>query len=337
MARDPEILAHQEWLGYVQPVGLVVSIPAMIAAGAQVNRNIAPVHARFLACLPRDKNDGIIPEIRDFTQFACAVLDWRGSDLLDSGPLHDLHVALPEYHETLAPSFAVKNVEAKDAKNPWLMLIKTLATGSGLDEVQETDHRHWQASPHAKFERLLRETEIPIGLLVNGSHLRLVYAPRGETSGYLTFTVAEMIKVAGRPILAALHMLLEEPRLFTMADKQRLPSILAESRKFQNVVSTKLAEQVLASLFELLRGFQAADDATRGELLREILAGEPNHVYAGLPLRRQPGRGCLLRRKQASRPATETRRVARSIQRIPANRQHQFAAHESRARVAFGR
>ena len=32
MAKDPAILAHQEWLGYVQPVGLVVSIPAMLDA-----------------------------------------------------------------------------------------------------------------------------------------------------------------------------------------------------------------------------------------------------------------------------------------------------------------
>jgi hypothetical protein len=37
---DPPILAHQEWLGYVQPSGLVVSIPALIEARAYVNRNI---------------------------------------------------------------------------------------------------------------------------------------------------------------------------------------------------------------------------------------------------------------------------------------------------------
>ena len=44
MAKDPEQLAHQQWLGYVQPVGLVVSIPALLAAQAQVNRNIATEH-----------------------------------------------------------------------------------------------------------------------------------------------------------------------------------------------------------------------------------------------------------------------------------------------------
>ena len=91
-----------------------------------------------------------------------------------------------------------------------------------------------------------------------------------------------MTEVAGRPIFAALHMLLSAERLFTLPDKQRLPAILADSRKYQNVVSTKLAEQVLAALYELLRGFQAADDQRHGELLREVLADDPNQVYAGL-------------------------------------------------------
>lgn len=282
MPRDPETLAHLEWLGYVQPVGLVVSIPAMLAAGAQVNRNIAPDQQRFLACLPKDKHDEIIPEIRDFAGFVCSVLGWEKNDLLDADSLTDLHVHLPEYHETLRPSFAVKEIQPKDTKKPWLLLIQSLSLGTNLDEVQEKDGRHWQASPHAKFERLLRETEVPIGLLFSGTHLRLVHAPRGETSGYLTFSIAEMAKVAGRPIFAALHMLLSADRLFTMAEKQRLPAILADSRKYQNLVSTQLAGQVLAALYELLRGFQAAHDQHKGELLRQILADDPNQVYSGL-------------------------------------------------------
>ena len=77
MARDPETLAHLEWLGYVQPVGLVVSIPALLAAQAHVNRNIAPDHQRFLACLPRDKGNEVIPEIPDFAEFTCSVLGWQ--------------------------------------------------------------------------------------------------------------------------------------------------------------------------------------------------------------------------------------------------------------------
>ena len=174
------------------------------------------------------------------------------------------------------------NRSRKDPDRPWMMLIQILPPDCDLDAVDTADDRNWQATPHAKFERLLREIQVPLGLLCNGRQLRLVYAPRGETSGFMTFSVAEMMQVAGRPIFAALHMLLCEERLFSLGEKQRLPAILSDSRKYQNTVSTQLAEQVLAALNELLRGFQAANDQRHGELLRVMLAANPNHVYSGL-------------------------------------------------------
>lgn len=286
MARDPEHFAHQEWLGYVQPVGLVVSIPALLQAQAHVQRNIAEEHQRFLACLPRDKQDEVIPEIRDFPEFTRSVLGWEANDLIglpNGEPIPPaLEATLPGYNETLRPTYAVREFQPQDASRPWMLLIKSLAVGTALDALSTDGSSHWQATPHSKFERLLRETQVPFGLLVNGTHVRLVYAPRGETSGYATFSVADMAKVAGRPIFAALHMLLNVERLFSLPEKQRLPAILADSRKYQNVVSTKLAEQVLAALYELVRGLQAADEQRRGELLRELLAADPNHAYAGL-------------------------------------------------------
>ena len=42
-------------------------------------------------------------------------------------------------------------------------------------------------------------------------------------------------------------------------------ALLADSRRFQHEVSERLAEQVLRALYELLRGVQAADDASHGE------------------------------------------------------------------------
>ncbi len=106
---------------------------------------------------------------------------------------------------------------------PWQLLIRSLPPGAPLDEAEKDG---WRVSPHAKLERLLRETEVPIGLLANGAELRLIYAPRGETSGHATFSVQAMTEVAGRPILAALHMLLAADRLFTLPKNQRLPALL---------------------------------------------------------------------------------------------------------------
>jgi hypothetical protein len=286
MPHLPEQLAHQEWLGYVQPVGLVVSIPALLQAQAQVQRNIAEEHQRFLACLPQDEREETIPEIRDFPEFTRSVLGWEAADLMGAPggePIPaELEATLPGYNETLRPTYAVREFQPKDAKRPWMLLVKSLTVGTELDALASDGESYWQATPHAKFERLLRETQVPFGLLVNGTQVRMVYAPRGETSGYATFSVADMAKVAGRPIFAALHMLLNVERLFSVPERQRLSAILADSRKYQNVVSTQLAEQVLGALYELVRGFQAADEQRRGELLREVLAADPNHVYGGL-------------------------------------------------------
>jgi hypothetical protein len=55
MTKSAEELAHLEWLGYVQPVGLVVSVPAMLEAQCYVNKNIIAEHGRLLSCLPRAK------------------------------------------------------------------------------------------------------------------------------------------------------------------------------------------------------------------------------------------------------------------------------------------
>ena len=89
-------------------------------------------------------------------------------------------------------------------------------------------------------------------------------------------------QTAGRPICTALRRLLGQPRLLSLPRHQRLAALLDNSRKFQNEVSERLAEQVLHALYELLRGFQAAHDASGGRLLREPLAEHPDDVYRAL-------------------------------------------------------
>src|ERR1700733_9867375 len=270
MAYDPTALSHQEWIGYVQPVGVVVSTPALLEAGAAINRNSVPLHREFLAVLPQDGEGNAVPKLTDFPRFAKEVLKWRPADL--AVPDESLTISVPGYDEVICPDYLVK-----DGDSPLLLISK--ATGA-FDALPSPEPRHWHASPQARFERLLRETSIPAGLLISPDAIRLVYAPKGESSGHITFKVSEMIQVAGRPILAALHMLLSAERLFTLADEQRLPALLAASRKYQSLVSNKLAGQVMEALFDLLRGFQEAHNQT--SVLAEVLRDDPNQVYAGL-------------------------------------------------------
>jgi len=85
MPNDPAQLAHLEWLGYVQPMGLVVSVPVLLAAQAQVNRNIVPDHQQFLACLRHDRNDEVLAEMGDFSAFTQQVLGWEPTVMLREG------------------------------------------------------------------------------------------------------------------------------------------------------------------------------------------------------------------------------------------------------------
>lgn len=281
MADDHLIEAHREWIGYVQPVGLLAAPAALKHRGILPDANIAPLQLRLDELLEVDDDGGSI--VRDFPGFAKEFLGWGDGDLAGAlgGPVlpDELAVALLEYDEWLSPTYAVPAPSGGDS--PWQMLISVEPIGVLLDKNIEDDGKRWLATPHERFERLLRETRIPVGLLTNGRLFRLMYAPKGETSGFATFDVESMLEVSGRPMLSAFHMLLQTNRLFG-APEQNLPSLLAESRQYQQTVSTQLAEQVLVALHELLRGLVAADNRIGKTRIVDLARRDPDHLYSGL-------------------------------------------------------
>ena len=110
----------------------------------------------------------------------------------------------------------------------------------------------------------------------------MISAPRGESSGWMDFRVHDMLPTAGRPLCTALRLLLSEKRLLALPKAQRLAGLLEASRKYQNIVSEQLAEQVLHGLYELLRGFQSAHEKSHGTLLAHELEQDPDNVYRAL-------------------------------------------------------
>ena len=281
---DPrDLKLHKAWIGLLQPVGLVVSPPALLKASAVPSENLAELIAKLEhAILPSDIEDRE-PGIVDLPKFLESVLDWQPEDLAGTpdGPEipEGLELVLPEYDEVLRPTFVA--VDGMGDGEP-LMLIQALDFGASFDAAPKDEQGGWSAGPQLKFERLLRETKVPAGLLCNGEALRLVYAPSGESSGHLTFPVASMVEVSERPMLAALDMLLGEHRVFGAPDGQRLLDILADSRKYQAEVSTQLSDQVLGALWELLRGFQASDPVDGHRIFDKTASDDPEHVYGGL-------------------------------------------------------
>ena len=337
---DPNIAAHLEWLGFVRSTGLVVSAPALVRAGAILDRRDTEGQRLLRACTqersfrPEEEPQPWLP---DFRAFASSVLGWnfspRGYAGTDEAPIpSELEALLPDSGEVLRPDFAVRAEPLRnvlgagsapasgasasppselgrpllgvresaaaayrastpgtpDASGGWQLLVQVCDPGEDFDRTVRVGGRRGngsgslEASPHGRMERLLRHTGVPAGLLFNGLSLRLVSAPRGESSGWLDFQVPDMHQSAGRPISTAMRLLLGQTRLLAVPRPQRLAGLLEDSRKFQNEVSERLAEQVLHALYELLRGFQAAHDASKGALLDEPLAASPDHIYRGL-------------------------------------------------------
>jgi hypothetical protein len=289
---DPEREAHKSWLGLVQPVGLVVSPPALLKAQVILDKNITPVQQALAAVLSRPASIYGDAEPSCWTFRALPPRSWAGPPPTWPGP--------PAVRRcpTLTPGRTAARLwrdPAPQLPGPrWprcaltpvkvLLLVLQVDPGLALDAppVRDGSPHGWPASPQARIERLLRDTGIPAGLLLNGTELRLVYAPRGESSGQLGFPIPALCSVSGRPLLSALHMLLSEHRVFSAPDGQRLLDLLRESRKYQSEVSTRLAEQVLHSLWELLRGFPAADEAAQGRVLYDLPRTDPQHIYGGL-------------------------------------------------------
>lgn len=281
--RDPDL----EWLDHVQPVGLVVA-PVLLKDLELVPVRQTQVDSAQVA--DRIGEDESKPALGDPWPFMRDVLSWEARHVagIPGGPPlpDDVHVRLPEHATTLSPTWAVKELGQVD--RPWQLLVRIEPAGVDPDARNTLDG--WEATAHQRFERLLRESGIHAGVLISEKNerkdgedrflpeLRLVYAPKGETSGYLSFPMRDLRTVAGRPMLGGLKLLLDSFRLFADAPDRRLPALLKKSREAQAAVSTALAEQVLGALHELLRGL----DAAAPDLVRDLARRRPGHLYEGL-------------------------------------------------------
>ena len=285
-----QVRDHLEWLGFIQPTGLVVSAHALVQAGAILNRRDIEGQRLLEECVegrPVGPGDEPEPYLPDFEVFARRVLGWRFSPKgyagTDDAPIPpELELTLPEYGETLRPDFAVRERDPAEGAPPWQLLVQVVPLDTDLDRVARPKRGGLEASPHGRLERLLRGTRVPAGVLFNGRVIRLVSAPRGESSGWMDFRVGDMLPTAGRPLCAALRLLLSERRLLALPREKRLAGLLEASRKYQNIVSERLSEQVLHGLHELLRGFQSADGQWHGGLLEHELEQDPDNVYRAL-------------------------------------------------------
>ena len=108
-ARQSIIFAHQEWLGFVQPVGLVVAPTVMVEAQVVPDRNIVPRQREFSALLEVNGSGATMRHrAPDLKRIFLDWLGWETGDLVDADEHRDeLERALPELQVVLSATWAV--------------------------------------------------------------------------------------------------------------------------------------------------------------------------------------------------------------------------------------
>ena len=96
-----------------------------------------------------------------------------------------LEANMAEMGETFARTSPSSDRPATETAGQAQLLIASYPAGQALD--QPVIGKHWKATPATRMMELLHGTGVPLGLVTNGEHWMLVYAPRGETTGYASW------------------------------------------------------------------------------------------------------------------------------------------------------
>src|SRR5207245_9323325 len=144
-----------------------------------------------------------------------------------------LTATMAEYGEILRPELALLGSMGSELAGKPQLLISLYPAEQSLDKP--VAGKHWKATPATRMMELLHATDVPLGLVTNGEQWMLVFAPRGETTGFTSWYASLWID---EPItLRAFHSLLSTRRFFGVAPSATLLALLKESAQDQHDVT----------------------------------------------------------------------------------------------------
>lgn len=266
---------HAEWLSLIDISGPFLSLPVLQRVFPQNFDAHDPESAASLRMAYEEWADEMAtrrPDPAIHTAWVRFVLG-RTLELSDeviaegSGLPPALSVTVAEHGETLRPTLAIVNpTGVPDAGTPRL-LVQVYAADQELEKT--VTGKRWAASPATRMAELLRDAGVRLGLVTNGERWMLVDAPRGETTGFVSWYAQLWLE---EPLtLRAFRSLLGTHRFFGAGATDTLEEMLADSATDQADVTTQLGRQVRRAIEILVQSIDRAD-RDRG---RTLLEGVP--------------------------------------------------------------
>ncbi|MGB3294769.1 MAG: DNA methyltransferase [Phormidesmis sp.] len=265
---------HAEWLSLVEASGPFVSMPVLLKAfpqgldahDSEVMRQVRLAHDEWqdnqLSTAPDAGIHGAWVEfvLREVLGFPDQVL--LSGQEIPSG----LAVTVAEQGETLRPDWVVGQTAKGSAVR---MLVQMYGPGQNLDRAVRGSR--WAASAATRMMELLHGCDVRLGLVTNGEHWLLVNAPKGETTGYISWYATLWQE---EPLtLRAFRALLGVERFFGVDESETIEALLAESVNSQQEVTDQLGFQVREAVEVLVQSIDRVDQDRHRELLAGVSEG----------------------------------------------------------------
>ena len=261
---------HADWLSLVEVSGPFVSLPVLLKVFPQGLEPRDPAQAKALRAAYEEWQHNPIAPGRQrawLLHVLTALLGYPVELIAESQTLPaGLEANMAEMGETLRPDFALISPAGSEIAGQAQLLIASYPAEQALD--RPVVGKHWKANPATRMMELLHASGVALGLVTNGEHWMLVFAPRGETTGYASWYGTLWLD---EPItLRAFHSLLGVRRFFGVATDSTLAGLLKESAQDQQEVTDQLGYQVREAVEVLVQAFDTLDQDTTRSLLKGV-------------------------------------------------------------------
>jgi hypothetical protein len=260
---------HADWLQLVESSGPFVSLKVLQSAFPQGLEARDPAKAAALRSAYKEfqaNPNGLIFQRKWILHVLTELLDYPVALLAEGQAVPPgLEARMPEMGETLRPDFALLAPSGSETAGQAHLLIAVYPTSQSLEKP--VAGKIWKASAATRMMELLHSAGVPLGLVTNGEHWMLVYAPRGEATGYASWYSYLWMEEA--ITLRAFHSLHGVRRFFGVAAESSLLGLLKQSANDQQEVTDQLGYQVREAVEVLVQSFDALDRENN----RTLLAG----------------------------------------------------------------
>jgi hypothetical protein len=263
---------HTEWLSLLDISGPFLSLPVLLkvfptgldAHEPELAKRVRSAHGEWV-----ESQDEVAIH-RAWVEFVLREVLELPNEVLRSGQRipAGLQVTIAQQHETIGPDWAV--VEPDQPCQPRL-LVQVFNPKQGLEKPLKGSK--WAVSPATRMMELLHATGVRLGLITNGEQWLLVNAPKGETTGFISWYGTLWLE---EPLtLRAFRSLLGVGRFFSVAENESLAALLAASATDRQEITDQLGYQVRQAV-EVLVGAIAKLERDQPKIVQ---IGSPAQLY----------------------------------------------------------